>query len=285
LRLRPFALAIAAVLISACGSSSSGGTGSGTVTPPPNSDLLTAGALTFGSDISYPPQEYYDPPGSQTAVGFDVDLAKALAAKMGLQFAIVNHKFDSIIPDLTAKKFDAIISAMTDNADRAKTVDFVDYFTAGESFVVPKGTSLHPTKLDDLCGKTVAVEKGTAEETESQDTNDPKKQGKCASNPIKISSFDTDTEALVQLKKGTVVIHFTDSPVAGYELKHDSTLAISGGVIEVAPEGIAVRKGDSAMLTAMKAAFKALQDDGTYDSLLTKWGLKDGDIRKASPAP
>jgi polar amino acid transport system substrate-binding protein len=271
--------------VAACGSSSTTGTGGGSVTPPPNSELLTAGTLTFGSDISYPPQESYDPPGSSTAVGFDVDLARAIAGKMGLQFVITNHKFDSIIPDLTAKKYDAIISAMTDNADRAKTVDFVDYFVAGESFVVTKTSTVHPTKLEDLCGKTVAVEKGTAEESEVQDTNDAKKQGKCASNPIKPSSFDTDTEALVQLKKGTVQIHFTDSPVAGYELRHDSELAVSGSAIEVAPEGIAVRKGDSAMLTAVKAAFAALEADGTYDSLLTKWGLKDGDIRKASPAP
>jgi len=273
-------LALLALGLSACGSSSAAG--GGTVTPPPDSDLFTAGTLTIGSDISYPPQEYFDPPGSNTSVGFDIDLGKELAKKMGLKFTALNTKFDAIITDMSAKKFDVIISAMTDNSERRQKVDFVDYFNAGESFVVKKGSAAHPTKLEDLCGQSIAVEKGTAEETEATDTNDPAKQGKCAADKIKLQSFDTDTQALVELKKGTVTIHFTDSPVAGYELRHDSSLAVSGGVIEIAPEGIAVRKGDSAMLNAIKQAFKALEDDGTYDSLLTKWGLKDGDIRKAS---
>jgi polar amino acid transport system substrate-binding protein len=66
--------------------------------------------------------------------------------------------------------------------------------------------------------------------------------------------------------------------VAGYEIKRDSSLAIAGAAIEVAPEGIAVRKGDAAVLNPLKAAFKALQDDGTYKGLLTKWGVTDGDI-------
>ena len=269
-----------ALAVTACGSSS-GSSGTAKVAPPPESDLFTAGTLTVGSDISYPPQEYFDPAGSTNATGFDMDVAKAMAAQMGLKFTAVNTKFASIIPSLTAKKFDIIMSAMTISDERKQQVQFVPYFVAGESFVVAKGSSAHPTKLEDLCGQNVAVEKGTAEETEANDQNDAAKSGKCASNKIKLSSFDTDTEALTQLKKGTVAIHFTDSPVAGYELSKDSTLAISGAVIETAPEGIAVRKDDSAMLTAIQKAFKAIEDDGTYDSLLSKWGLKDGDIRKA----
>jgi polar amino acid transport system substrate-binding protein len=268
-----------ALTITACGSSSSSG-GTAKVTPPPESDLFTAGTLTAGSDISYPPQEYFDPPGSTTAVGFDIDVGKALADKMGLKFVAVNTKFASIIPSLLAKKYDFILSAMTISDERKQQVDFVPYFVAGESFVVAKGSAIHPAKLEDLCGQSVAVEKGTAEETEATGLNDAGKA--CASNKVKISSFDTDTEALTQLKKGALAIHFTDSPVAGYELRHDSALALSGSAIEVAPEGLAVRKGDSAMLTALQQALKACQDDGTYDSLLSKWGLKDGDIRKAT---
>ena len=66
--------------------------------------------------------------------------------------------------------------------------------------------------------------------------------------------------------------------MAGYEVKKDNNLTIAGAAIEVAPEGIAVRKGDSAVLNPLKAAFKALQDDGTYKTLLRKWGVTDGDI-------
>jgi polar amino acid transport system substrate-binding protein len=269
-------LPLAAMAVAACGSSSSTSSGTAKVTPPPDSALFTAGTITFGSDVSYPPQEYFDPPGSTTVVGFDADIAKALGDKMGLKTVLVNQAFAGIIPALDAKKYDAIISAMTINADRTPKVDFVPYFVAGESFVTKKGASYKPTKLEDLCGHKIAVEDGTAEKDEANGLNDAGKP--CANNKVIVQVFTVDTEALAQIRKGAVDAHFTDSPVAGYEVRKDTSLAIAGAAIEVAPEGIAVRKGDSAILTALKAAFKAIQDDGTYKSILQKWGVADGDI-------
>jgi polar amino acid transport system substrate-binding protein len=269
-------VSLGALAITACGSSSSTSSGTAKVTPPPDSALFTPGTLTFGSDVSYPPQEYFDPPGSTNVTGFDADLAKALADKMGLKFAILNQAFNGIIPALDAKKYDAIISAMTINSDRTPKVDFLPYFVAGESFVIKKGASFKPAKLADLCGHKIAVEDGTAEKDEANGLNDAGKT--CASNKVTVQVFTVDTEALAQIKKGSVDAHFTDSPVAGYEVKKDNNLTIAGSAIEVAPEGIAVRKGDTAILNPLKAAFKALQDDGTYKSLLTKWGVTDGDI-------
>jgi polar amino acid transport system substrate-binding protein len=266
--------------LTACGTSSTAG--GGTVTPPPDSDLFAAGTLTIGSDVSYPPQEFFDPPGSTTATGFDIDVGKALAAKMGLKFNTVNQTFDGIIPALTAKKYDVILSAMSVTDERKKTVDFVPYFTSGESFVVLKTATYKPTKLADLCGHKVAVEDGT---TEQDDANGLNAAGKpCADKHAIVTVFKTDDKALPELRKGASVqeVHFTDTPVAHYELAHASDLAISGASIPTGPEGIAVRKGDTAMLTAIKAAFKALEDDGTYKDLLKKWSLEDGDITKSA---
>ena len=285
MRLSVRVLTLASVLLlAACGSTgaSPGASSAAKVSPPPDSDLFTAGTLTIGSDVSYPPQEYF-PEGSQTAQGFDIDVGHALATKMGLKFAVVNQTFVGIIPALDAKKFDVIISAMTINSDRQQKVDFVPYFNAGEAFVVPASSSFHPTQLSDLCGKKVAVEKGTAEQDEANGLNNA--GSTCASKKLQVQAYDVDTDALAQLKKGVADVHFTDSPVAEYEVKKDSSLKVSGGVIEVAPEGIAIRKNDSAMKNAITSAFKAIEDDGTYDNLLAKWGLQDGDIRKASASP
>ncbi len=274
-----FALA-AAVMLTACGSTSTTPTGTATVSPPPDSELFTAGTLTIGSDVSYPPQEFF-PVGSTTADGFDIDVGKALANEMGLKFAVVNTPFDGIIPALNSKKFDIMISAMTITDARSKVVDFIPYFVAGESFVVAKNATITPAKLEDLCGKKVAAESGTAELDEANGLN--KAGGACASNHVKTVTFQKDTEALTELKKGNVDIHFTDSPVAAYEvLKDPSNLKISGGIIEVAPEGIAVRKGDAPIEDAVKAAFAKMKSDGTYANLLTKWNVSDGDITKAA---
>jgi len=277
---RPLMALAAAILLAACGSSSTPPSGTAKVSPPPDSGLFTAGTLTVGSDVSYPPQEFF-PVGSTTATGFDIDLGKALADAMGLKYAVVNTPFDGIIPALNSKKFDIMISAMTITADRSAAVDFIPYFVAGESFVVAKKATITPTKLDDLCGKKVAAEAGTAELDEATGLNAAGKT--CASNHVNVVTFQKDTEALTELKKGNVDIHFTDSPVAAYEVQNDpNNLKISGGIIEVAPEGIAVRKGDTAIETPVKAAFDKLKSDGTYANLLKKWNVSDADIKNAA---
>jgi polar amino acid transport system substrate-binding protein len=284
------------LLVSACGGSSGpsggGSTSCGsdaakpasTTAAPPSSALVTPGTLTIGSDVSYPPQEFYPDGCPKTADGFDLDLAKALAAHMGLKYAVVDTKFDGIIPALQTKKFDAIISAMTITPDRQKVVQFVPYFSAGESYVVLSGSSKSPQELKDLCGLKVAVEKGTTEESDATDANDPAKNGVCAKNPInfKDTDFDKDTQSLAALRKGTADVHFTDSPVASYELLKNTGLKVTNKAIQgTAPEGIATRQNDP-VFAAIDTAFKALKADGTYQKLLGKWKLEPGDITKAS---
>jgi polar amino acid transport system substrate-binding protein len=279
MKLRIFAVTVALVL-SACGTTTTPPAGNAKVSPPPDSELFAAGTLTIGSDVSYPPQEFY-PVGSTTADGFDIDIGKALANVMGLKFAVVDTPFTGIIPALNSKKFDIMVSAMTITDDRKTKVDFIPYFVAGESFVVAKSSSLNLTKLADLCGHKVAAESGTAELDEANGLN--KAGGACASNKVTVVTFQKDTEALTELKKGNVEIHFTDSPVAAYEVQKDpNNLKISGGIIEVAPEGIALRKNDAALEDPVKAAFEKIKSDGTYASILAKWNVSDGDITKAS---
>ncbi|MGH7777359.1 MAG: ABC transporter substrate-binding protein [Candidatus Dormibacterales bacterium] len=277
------ALVAAGLAAAACGgtggqSPSAGGTPktSSCITAP--GDLVNGGSITWGSDVSYPPQESFPISAPTTPTGFDIDVAAAIAKKMCLQSQVVNQGFDGIIPALGAKKFDAIISAMTVTADRSKVVSFVPYFNAGEALVATSTSSLNITDLSQLCGRSVAVESGTAEESEIKTSVDPK----CgAGKQVNLKVFPVDTAALAELRKGGVDVHFTDSPVAEYEVKQSSDLKVVSPVLETAPEGIAVRKDDPKLLQAITKAFKAIEKDGTYDQLLTKWGLTAGDIRKA----
>ena len=95
--------------------------------------LKSKGTLTVAADATYAPNEFIASDG-HTVIGMDADLMKALAAVMGLKVNVVNATFDSIIPGLAAGKYDVGASSFTDTKEREKTVDFVDYFTAGESF-------------------------------------------------------------------------------------------------------------------------------------------------------
>src|SRR5216684_5329326 len=179
-------LILVAMLLAACGSNTTTGGGStptanpATPTVAPPSDLITSGTLTVGSDTTYPPQEYIDTATNQ-ATGFDVDLITAIAQRMGLKAKVVTTKFDTIIDDLSNKRFDVVISAVTINPDRQKKADFVPYFNAGESLLVRAGNPKNIKSVSDLCGQPVGVQTGTVEQTDLQTASDAcKKAGKPA---------------------------------------------------------------------------------------------------------
>src|SRR5438045_6039413 len=97
----------------------------------------------------------------------DADLAQALAGVMGLKAKVVNATFDSIIPGLAAHKYDLGLSSFTDTKEREKVVDFVTYFKAGSSFVVCAHGGTHVTSLEQLCGKTAAVQTSTTQQADA----------------------------------------------------------------------------------------------------------------------
>src|SRR3954451_25439003 len=162
------ACAALAVVVAGCGGSSSGGnqsvkTGGANAAAAAklSSALKSAGTIKVATDASYAPNEFFAS-DNKTVQGMDVDLGKAIGQELGLTFQFSNVSFDSIIPSL-GNRFDLGMSSFTDNKEREKVVDMVDYFSAGTSFMVPKDSSLNPTTVADLCGKKLAVEKGTTQ--------------------------------------------------------------------------------------------------------------------------
>ena len=254
---------------------------------PPSTDLVAGGTLTFASDLAYPPQEF-SPPGcsGKNPDGFDIDVARAIAARMRLKATIVDTKFEGLIPALTARRVDVVVSAMPITDERKQAVQFVPYLLAGESFVTLGDSRKRPQTIADLCGLRVAVEKGTAEEVHATDANNPAGNGSCAKNPVVLKDhvFAKDTEALAALRQGKVDVHFTDSAVAAYELLKSPGLAITNkAIVGATPEGLAVRKDDGAMYAAVNAAFDAMKADGTYQRLLDEWLLSAGAITRKGP--
>ena len=259
--------------------------------------LVKSGTLTVCSDTSYPPQESLD--SSNAAVGSDIDLAKEIAKRMNLTLVVKSTVFDSIIPALQGSTCDIIISAQTITKDRLAAVDMIPYFAAGQSFVVLKGNPSGIASIDDLCGKGVAAEKGTIEadhiagtgsgydSTNSLNAN-CKAKGK---TDITLTVFDADTAALAALQAGTVVAHFTDEPVAGYEVAHGNNAfeLVPAMTLERGAEGISVLKSNTSLRDTVKKNLLDMISDGTYLRILTQWGVQSGAITaadvNATPAP
>ena len=254
------------VLLAACGSTSST-----TGTSSSGLDLKVPGVLTVGSDTTYPPQEYIDT-ATNKAAGFDVDLITAVAKNMGLQVNVVTTKFDTIIDDLSNKRFDVVISAVSITPERQKKAAFVPYFNAGESLLVQAGNPKNIKSLTDLCGQNVGVQTGTIEQTDLQTASSAcKKAGK---PEIKMVVLQDQTAVIQLLANQRVVATYQDSPVTDYYNKQNpGKFAVGGSVVNAGLEGIVVRKSDTAMFNAVKNAFTKAKSDGTYSQLIQKWGL------------
>ena len=232
------------------------------------------GKLTVGMDTSYAPAEFLAEDG-KTPVGFDVDIAKALANMFGLEVVPQTSNFDSIIPSV-GSKYDIGISSFTVTKERLEAVDFVSHFDAGSAWAVKKG---NPNKIDtsDLCGKKVAVQTATMQETEA---NKIAKQCEAdGKDKLEVISSKLQTDVTTNVVTGKADVFYADSPVAGYAIAQtDGQLEMLGKVEGVAPEGIVIKKGDSQMDEAVQKAVQKLIDDGTYLKILKYWGVEDGAI-------
>src|SRR5271169_869666 len=129
--------------------------------------MKSKGTLNVATEAQYAPNEFIASNG-HTIIGMDADLMNALGGVMGLKVNLINSNFETIIPGLAAGRYDVGASSFTDTKEREKTVDFVDYFNAGISFYAKSSANPGVTVLADLCGKSVAVEKGTVEQEEAE---------------------------------------------------------------------------------------------------------------------
>jgi polar amino acid transport system substrate-binding protein len=189
---------------------------------------------------------------------------------MGVKATFKNTTFDSIIPALTTKKCDAIISGMNDTASRRKQVDFVDYLKVGQSLMVKKGNPEHISALASLAGKRVSVESGTTNRDFLATAS--KKLVKAGKKAITIVTFPKDTDAASALKAGRVDAYFGDSPVAVYYANRDHSFQVAGSPISPIPIGIAIRKGDP-LKAAVQQALSQLYANGTMKKIVAKWGM------------
>ncbi len=284
------ALALAAGVAAGCGSSgTTTGGGGTTLTATPGisvpedqkvvselpASVKSAGKLVVAADATYAPDEFIAPDG-HTILGMDADLSKALAQAMGLDLELKNVTFDAILPGLAANKYDLGASSFTITKEREKTVDFVSYAKAGTSFYVKAEGGADIGSLADLCGHTVAVERGT---TQQADATAQDKKCKAQGQPgVTVSVFPDQNGANLALSSGRAEVVMADSPVAAYAVKQSNgQFKLSGQPYGVALYGLAMPKG-SGLAQPVLDALKDVMANGTYDKIFAYWGLEEGKI-------
>jgi polar amino acid transport system substrate-binding protein len=234
------------------------------------------GVLTVASDASYAPMEFIGKDG-KSVVGADVDLGHAIGKELGVKFKFVNASFDSIIPALQAGKYDLGMSAFSDTKKREEVVDFVTYFVAGTSFYVKAHGGAKIEGLDDLCGKTVAIEKGTIQVDDATAQN--KKCTAAGKSAVTVSVFPDQNGANLAIASGRAQVGMADSPVAAWIVKEShGQFKLSGKAYNNVPYGIIVPK-NSGLAKPLHAAVEHLIKNGEYAKILDKWGISQGALK------
>jgi polar amino acid transport system substrate-binding protein len=278
-------LACGALLVAGCGSESTGGdtaTGSAgsagakaEITPP--AQVAKAGSLTICSDMTFPPMEFLD---GSTPKGVDVELGDDIAKRFGVTANFEQTGFDAIIAALNGKKCDVVMSAMTITPDRQKGADFVPYVEEGQAILVAKGNPKGIHSIDDMSGNTVAVPVGTSTKAAIDAYN--KKLAADGRPQIKQVILPNDTAAMNALRTGSADSYLSDVSSIAYRAQQDPDKfeVASDEQFNVAPVGIAVRKGDTETKTAIQAAVDAAYADGTMAQILESWDLANVALKK-----
>jgi polar amino acid transport system substrate-binding protein len=246
-------------------------------------EIKSDGKILIGTDASYAPNEFLDTDG-KTVIGWDVELFDAVAAKLGLETEWQSATFDAIIPGVQSGKYEMGISSFTINDERKQQVNMVSYFSAGTQWGTKTGNPAG-VQPDDACGKKVAVQTNTVQDTEDL----PKRQEACksAGKPeITVDRYQRQDQATAAVVSGKDDAMLADSPVLAYAVKQtNGQLELLGDIYDAAPYGYVIEKDQTEFAQAVADAVKALIDDGTYRTVLQKWGVEAGGITDPAVNP
>jgi polar amino acid transport system substrate-binding protein len=234
------------------------------------------GSFKFCSDPTFPPMEYKTAAGK--AVGFDIDLANAIAKNWKVKSKFVETAFPGLLPALGAKRCTVVISGIFITPDRVKQFPAVAYMKTHRALVVQAGNPKGIKGPNDLSGKTVAVQAGTKYEEYLKALNEQfKSSGKAR---FTLQSYPGDTDAVGQLVVGRADAVLTQDTSGAFQKKaNPGKLAIAYLFPETDSFGIYYRKGEAKLGAALKATIKTLKKNGTLKKIAAKHQIPATDVK------
>jgi cystine transport system substrate-binding protein len=247
-----------------CGSSADTNQGKGNLLD----HIKQSGQLTVGIMGTYPPYNFMN--SKHEMDGFDADIAKEVAKRLGVQVKFVPTEWSGMIQGLLSKKFDVVISQMTITEDRKKQMDFSQPYIANKVNIIVRSDNTTIHSLQDLKGKRVGVGLGTNDETYLRTVVRPKVGN------FDIVTYDDVITSLKDLNTGridaTINNLYALKPLI--EKNHYQIKAV-GDPLKVDYAGIAMRKGNPELLQAINKALSDMKADGTYKAIFRKWFGED----------
>ena len=235
-----------------------------------------AGLFHLSVNATYAPMEFHDP-SSNELKGLDVDLAEAIAKKLGVTIVWTDVAFEQLIPALTTGRSDFVLSGFSDRASRRETMDFVDYLGTGPQFFTLEAGVIKAT--GDLCGTKVGTVRSTSfpVEIEKWSKANCEVSGKPA---IQYVPGENSIDVRNQLKQGRIDAAVQGSETLPYaQANEPGRYRVLGEPIAVGYQGIAFRKDAGPLRDAVSDALDGLIKDGSYAAILAKWGLSANAVK------
>jgi len=224
--------------------------------------FVKEGTLVVGIDNTYPPMEYVDKNGK--TVGFDIELAKAIADKMGLKVEYVNTAWDAIFAGLDSDKYDVIISSVSINKDRQETLALSDPYISNQQIIISLKGGVQVKSVKELEGKKVGVQVSTTADDACQYYQNN------GSN-FDLRQFDGMTEAFVALEGGSVDCIVTDLVVGNFYIAQKGGKFIKTcDKLTNEPIAVAAKKSNTALIDKVNKALKELKEEGTIAKISKK---------------
>ncbi len=214
--------------------------------------------LTMATNAEFPPFEYLE---NGEIVGADVEIAEAIAEKLGKKLEISNIDFDAALTGAATGKYDMAVAGITANEDRKKNMNFsIDYYTASQAIIVMKDSDI--AAAEDLKGKVIACQEGTTGEQYLLDEK------------FEIQSFKTGAEAVSALTSGKVSAVVIDDAVAKALSEKNGETKVLDEALTKEAYAIALKKGNDELTAEINKALEELKADGTLAKIFEKYDLQ-----------
>lgn len=227
--------------------------------------IKQSGKLVIATSADYPPFESIDEKDGKTVIGFDADIAAAIAKKIGVQIEVKNIDFKGLLPALMEGKTDIVAAGMSADAERLKSVDFSKVYFVDKQMLVIKENNDGIKTAADMSKKKIGAQLGSTCEKAAQGIPG-----------IEYKSMDKVDQLMLEVKNGrldgvvvnlTVAVEYVKS-IGGLKMVEISELNK-----EAEGYAIAVKKGDAELIKLIDGVIEELKASGEYNKLLTKWGL------------
>ena len=225
--------------------------------------IKQAGVIKVGTEGTYAPFTYHNEQGA--LVGFDVEIAKAIADKLGVKVEYLEGKWDGLIAGLDANRYDAVINQVGITAERQKKYDFSDPYIASKAVLIVRGDNQDIKGFADLKGKKSA---------QSLTSNFGKLAERSGAELVGTDGFDQSIQ-LVLNGRADGTINDSLSFLDFKKHKPDANVKIAAQEENADYSGVIICKGEPELLDAINKALAAIKSDGTYQKIADKYFGQD----------